>query len=635
MNNSFVLKRLKKHILGALRETDRKIILFVDIELRGPRKIAKLLETITDNDKKRLLIFHFDWKNPEKNQGSNIQFVNINTYLDKEDLQYVIDYIHRLTREWYLWRRKEGIYPISQYRDFQLGELLHSEFKKMIISKIKNLEILRKIIEKENPGKIIVLSENYDFQLTVLCIKEKFGANVSISIFRVGDFNNKIKSITNKIRNFLSDLAFCQIIDRIINFIVINRKIFKNIILIDPRAFVLLTGPHNLKNYLFCPLWKGWKMRWSILKKRKLYISLFVRDLRKSRKAEDNFRKKWHILEKEEGFKKIFTYRDIGFWLTVKSELFQIFLRNFKELTTIIENFKKFNNILGISCVVTRAYESSKEKAIIYTARSLKISTVYLPHGLTGYKNRGYEVIFCDYAALWGKYDKDTLLKLGNPENKLVVTGSQKYDDLYFRAKREPPFSLMQHLKIDNSQKVVTIATQPIHNYINFPKNYYMTILQKFLLELKDSSDISIILKLHPFDHCQEKYKEIANKLKARNFHMVQNVNIFDLLALTDILVTVSSTVALEAMMLKKSVVIVNFSKNLELNNVYYVVKDAVIVLERQEQIMPTVQNILNDSLLQKRLNQKAEEVLGYYLYKRDGQASQRTVDLINSAKIV
>jgi CDP-glycerol glycerophosphotransferase (TagB/SpsB family) len=633
VTNLFALKRLNRCLSKSFKQTDKRIVLFIDLELWTKEKITRILEGTTVAERKRLLIFHFDWELLGNNQDRSLQFVDINTYLNKQDSQGIADYADSLASGWHQWRRKGHSSSVGQYKDVQLGELLSCEFERMIIPKIRSLEVLRKMIETEKPGKVIVLSESDDFQRLALCAKEKYGGDVSISIFGLNNLDNQLQSLIMTFRNAFSDLLYCQILDRLINFIVTKRRMLKNVILIDPRAFNLLSGPHNLKNYLYSPLWKGWRIRWAMLKESKPYISLFVRSFKKNKNREDDFRKKWLLVNNENEFKKLFTYRGINYWLAVNRNLSQIFLTNFRELATIIENFRKFNDILKISCVVTRAYEVAKERAIIHAAKALRIPTVYLQHGATDYYKE-FRNLFTDYAALWGEYDKDKLLNFGNPEKKLVVTGSQKYDNLYSRGRREKVRPLIKRLGIGKLQKVITIATQARDNYMLYvPRNDYMIILQKFLWELKDYPDICIVLKLHPFAHSVERYKELASRLKARNFRMVQNVNMLDLLELTDILVTVTSTVAFEAILLKKPVIRVDFFKDSDFY-LDYVAKGAMLMLERQEEIAPTVRSILDDDSLKRRLNRNAEKILDYYLYKRDGQVSQRTVDLINSVKI-
>jgi 3-deoxy-D-manno-octulosonic-acid transferase len=89
----------------------------------------------------------------------------------------------------------------------------------------------------------------------------------------------------------------------------------------------------------------------------------------------------------------------------------------------------------------------------------------------------------------------------------------------------------------------------------------------------------------------------------------------------------VRSTTALEAMILDKPVIIVDFIKNPFPTP--YTESGAAIGVYKEEDLAPTIEKVLHNQKVQKELKNNRKQFVYEHAYKIDGQASKRVVDLI------
>ena len=154
--------------------------------------------------------------------------------------------------------------------------------------------------------------------------------------------------------------------------------------------------------------------------------------------------------------------------------------------------------------------------------------------------NKKHHDLFPNYIYLWSNYYKEVLLNNNWPNNKLLNIGN---------------FTLKKFSK----------ATQIDSELINI-KNEYETIItilsqhtlaDKFIDYLSDikklPENVGIIIKLHPkyTDFQIEKYSTISTK---NNIHILNQVDIYELFSISDLLVSAYSTSIIEAIQVRKKV---------------------------------------------------------------------------------
>ena len=242
-----------------------------------------------------------------------------------------------------------------------------------------------------------------------------------------------------------------------------------------------------------------------------------------------------------------------------------------------------------------------------YFYRLLQLFGIYLKYIKYGSGN-------CDRILAGGKIAADIIRKRGVPENRIVVVGQPKFDTLVKRLKSvQPTF---------NKRKVCLFApsTKIVQDDLN------VQFLQK-LVEATDKLGLHLIIKLHP--RAPHEPSDIYNIINVDNKSSLEIVkegdDTFEILKRSDALITVSSTIILEALMMDKECVVANYlAGESRLEYGHY---DAINSIESEDEIYDVIKN----SILSKKSYKNKKCLLDDELYKLDGKASQRTARFIES----
>ena len=106
-----------------------------------------------------------------------------------------------------------------------------------------------------------------------------------------------------------------------------------------------------------------------------------------------------------------------------------------------------------------------------------------------------------------------------------------------------------------------------------------------------------------------------------------QDVNLAELLSACDLFISVHSTVVIDAMVLEKPVMLINIVKC----PIPYVELGGAYAVYKIEDIKEGIIKGLYDNNLKKKLARGRKRFLEEYLYKLDGKASDRILNIINS----
>jgi CDP-glycerol glycerophosphotransferase (TagB/SpsB family) len=133
-------------------------------------------------------------------------------------------------------------------------------------------------------------------------------------------------------------------------------------------------------------------------------------------------------------------------------------------------------------------------------------------------------------------------------------------------------------------------------------------------------------VKVHPRESTSH-YRNLLARLDAQDAIVVHDVDLNALLQASALLITGFSTVALEAMVYKCPVLIVNLTG--EPDPVDYVSSGAALGAYTPDEIVTQMTRLLAETQASTALATARQEYLLDQLYRIDGQASQRVADLI------
>lgn len=210
------------------------------------------------------------------------------------------------------------------------------------------------------------------------------------------------------------------------------------------------------------------------------------------------------------------------------------------------EVIKKIYSSIEPDLVITTSGQRT-EGAAVFVAQRMKIPTLRIVDlfGNTGTLPQG------DFIAVINEYAKQCLVKRGINEGKIFITGQPAFETLFTKT-REDEQQLLRELNIqDEFSTLVTYASQKTPE----DREVLIEILETF----KKLKNHQLIIKLHPSEDgvMQE---SLCDSYNLTNVKIVRNIDTQMLLSMSDIILTQFSTCGLEAILLEKPLITINFS---------------------------------------------------------------------------
>lgn len=263
----------------------------------------------------------------------------------------------------------------------------------------------------------------------------------------------------------------------------------------------------------------------------------------------------------------------------------------------------KMCNLPAISVQMAIISENSRE--YIYTAEEMRT----LP--------------LADTYAVNGEYTYDILTKKGTySADKVKIVGQPRYDhlintDLFDR----DAFCIINGINPDH--KIVLVTLQPVNMELSEePRSQLLKYIENELCSLEN---IDLLIKPHPREKDLHYLKRFE---KMPNIHVLRpDSNTYDAINACDVLTTISSTTALEAMVLQKVVIIINTTGVPE--HLPFVRSGAAIGVFDMNKLKKTLIWALYDKSYYEPHLIASKRFVYQQLYLQDGLASQRVLDLI------
>jgi len=240
----------------------------------------------------------------------------------------------------------------------------------------------------------------------------------------------------------------------------------------------------------------------------------------------------------------------------------------------------------------------------------------------TFYKALGYDFIAIpDIYIVTGHIFKEKIEK-HLPFKRVIVTGQSRYDNFVDFRNIYSKEKFFKKYKINPNHKIVLWTTQ-CHglSYEENIKNF--KVVFKTIQNLKNTT---LIIKQHPAE--EKKYtKMIKKELKDYKINAIitpKDSDTYEQLFVCDLMITRHSTTATEAIALNKPVIILNLSG--EPDPVEYVKEGVALGVYNEKDLKPTIEKLLRDD---SELAKNRKSFIEKYLYKMDGKATERVVNLI------
>jgi hypothetical protein len=309
----------------------------------------------------------------------------------------------------------------------------------------------------------------------------------------------------------------------------------------------------------------------------------------------------------DEAFHEIFEYEHMNFWESIKDDVYYIhnistdLMLNIEEYETVLKNIAPDMVLIGDD-------RPPHIRTCVLLAKNKKIQTMELQHGM--YTRTGISAApVSNKVCVWGEYARDVLIRAGGTDDQIAVTGCPKFDSLFDKKK-------LRSLSGDKKQcKKILFATQYAF------EDATIGAIEKIISFLSIKHDVYLIIKPHPVEK-PDLYRRFAKKY--RKVIVEDNkANIDDLILDADVLVTISSTVGINAAILDVPMVLLNFDKT---DSPYMPISVEVCDIE---DIPLAINDALYNGEVLQRLAGARKKFVYEHAYIQDGKATNRVADLI------
>jgi hypothetical protein len=515
------------------------------------------------------LIITFDF---ESHKSLNkIPHKTIEEYFSEEDKKEIDELALNLGTNWYKNKKIEGS---INYEGLNLGKLLELEMPSYFFKHLKRIIGIKKIIEKENPKKII--SYSLDNYLKSICKNDDIDLvllknTISSSLFfdeikiplNLGFVNKNIK-ISRK--NYFRLKKYTDKIFNVIFKTKFNKKTLQkkeSIILVDFNTKLyedfLKSFPNSDKNIIILNQRKPsiWNFKTLQIIKNSNCKVLSIKDFenkitKNKNKLEQTIlnKKLIQMLSEENLLNTIFSHNQESFWNIIKDEFSEIIIKRFSESVERLILIDKMFNEMKIKSVLDWAHTGMEEKEISFVANKKRISIFCLQHGIMTLnpKFEKYHSIMPVLPSnnskmlVWGKIMENYLLDRKIDSKQITIVGSPRHDRFF------------EKKSVKNNNTILIASNLFFH--VNFDGNDTRAIdrfelfLKNTLSYIKKNSNKKPIIKLHATEYFN--ISPIIKKIDP-SIPIYQHQDILELLESCDILISLNySTILLDALILNK-----------------------------------------------------------------------------------
>lgn len=304
-------------------------------------------------------------------------------------------------------------------------------------------------------------------------------------------------------------------------------------------------------------------------------------------------------------------------------------VRSMEETTEILRWAKP-------SALVLYAESSGWGRAALAAAREAGVKSVAVQHGILypryfSYRHEADETDcpIPDLTAVFGEEAKRLLMAMGRyPEDRLVVTGSPKFDALLERGRKLKAPLIRERFGIADGDALVTVASR--FRAIRETHQAIGSEFPGFVRAVEAMTGVAALVKPHPAEPV-EPYEAVLQQERARHVDVVSSAeDLGELLVASDALVTVESLSAVEALVLRRPVIVLNMPTNLR----SLVESGAAVGVPAGADPRPVLDKVLFDPATRQALEEARRRYLDEVARGVDGGATRRLVELIRQTAI-
>jgi len=285
--------------------------------------------------------------------------------------------------------------------------------------------------------------------------------------------------------------------------------------------------------------------------------------------------------------------------------------------------------IIPIESIVVEYGVTRNGNAVLATAKKFGIQSYSIITVLLGLNPILSNFYKSNKLCVYGTLALEQLLSLGYNKDDVIITGNPRYDDLKKQNIENNKQFLEQNYQINKNKKLIVIAMSRWHK----DDEQWMSNLIKFC----NKNNFEIIIKVHPTykltenDLHKNKLQYISKICQKQKFLITLDIELGILLSVADLVITDFSNAGIEAILLEKPLITVNFSKEDYSNVQRYHEYDASIYVDEYDHIEKIIMEILKEKKHIQKLKEGSKKVIDMYNYYHDGNAANRIFNILHN----
>jgi hypothetical protein len=316
-------------------------------------------------------------------------------------------------------------------------------------------------------------------------------------------------------------------------------------------------------------------------------------------------------------------------WSLVESKLTFLFENFFEGTVKKIEQIENMLRREKVNLVLLNTDVVYENKTLVSVANRLGVNSLVLQLGLLDHPIESLPLT-ASKIALWGEYNQIWFSKHGVEAEKLVITGCPQFDK-YIKKEFFNRQAICKKYGLDNNKHIVTLLTQHANETLHFANLHlreteFSDFCQKVVEAVEDLSQVQLIIKFHPWDKNADLHRNQIEKMSTKKMIILQNADLDELLNVSDLAITYTSTAGLEAMLLGKPVITVAFEGKATTSPFDSPILPAA---RTASDFKKEIRLLLENAQFRKEYDAYREKCIYFLAFKQDGQSSKRVGKLI------
>lgn len=272
---------------------------------------------------------------------------------------------------------------------------------------------------------------------------------------------------------------------------------------------------------------------------------------------------KKHIFDAVIENRKMFFYHDVNLRPLLADKFDFLFMELLPKLQDELGRVENLLKMKKPAAIILDEENSNSSMCLILTAQALGIPTLEYQHGAIYHYHLQNKAV--DRYLLWGEFfNKKLQRELSVAAEKITVVGPIHLTSVVHSTSHAPRWQ-----KARPDDRLILYTTHSfnkgsrggLHN-VHMTRNEAETILNAICKEMIQTPQTYLIVKLHPEDKNMAFYTEFLRSFSPSiRFTVVRDLSVYDLIHSADFLISPPSTTVLEAIILNKPVLLVDFEK--------------------------------------------------------------------------